>query len=74
MGVYANGERKINGVPAENLGNHILYNIQNRWGRAFFLDGVCIYKGYLSWEQCWEIEKELKEKPLKIERDTAPYV
>lgn len=73
IGVYNNGDRKVNGVPSEDLAAHIRYNTVMRFGRALFLDGLCIYNGCLSWERCKEIEKELAEKPIVMEKDTAPY-
>ena len=62
---------KTNGVPSENLADHIKYNIQMRPGRALFLDGVCIWNGYLTWERCEAMEPELKK--VKITKDTQPY-
>ncbi len=45
IGLYPNGEYKINGVGDNNLESHIEYNKVYRPGRALFLNGKCIYKG-----------------------------
>lgn len=73
MGVYANGDRKHNGVPSENLALHIAYNVRLRFGRALFVDGICIHTGYLSREEADAIETELAQKPIRMDRDTQPY-
>lgn len=71
IGVYANGTFKTNGVSSENIVQHIGYNQQARPGRALFVDGVCLNKGYLSYE---EVEEWLKRcKDIKHFKDTAPY-
>lgn len=70
-GYYANGDRKVNGVAAENLQDHIQYNLDMRPGRAFFVDGKCVNQGYLSKERCDEIEQELAGATMN--KDTAPY-
>lgn len=66
---------KYNGVIQEHIYTHILYNTEMRWGRALFVDGKCIYSGYLSWEDCESIEALLAQDPDKytINRDTQPY-
>ena len=74
MGVYRNGEKKYNGVPSEYLADHLSYNIFLRPGRALFLDGVCINRGYLSKEEVEKIEAEQLANPIKMTKDTAPYV
>lgn len=71
-GVYSNGEYKDNGVLAENLGAHIQYNMVFRPGRAFFLDGKCLYPGSLGWTRCEELEKSMTWP--KATKDTALYV
>lgn len=73
VGVYSDGSRKENGVSSENIASHIWYNLRMRPGRAFFVDGFCLNKGYLTIERCEEIEKELQHAAHKMERDTAPY-
>jgi len=44
-GVYASGDFKDNAVRAEDIINHIWYNLTFRPGRAFFVDGVCLNSG-----------------------------
>lgn len=39
IGLYLNGDYVVNGVLDDHLANHIKYNINNRWGRALFVDG-----------------------------------
>jgi len=43
VGVYKNGDMKTNIVRDEDLAFHIQYNIDNRPGRALFVDGECKY-------------------------------
>jgi hypothetical protein len=74
IGVYANGDRKTNGVPSEDLAVHIWYNLKMRPGRAFFLDGICLNNGYLNQEEVDRLEKEFKDRPIRMDKDTAPYV
>lgn len=73
MGVYRNGGRKHNGVLDEHLQDHIDYNVTFRFGRALFVDGKCVHRGYLSQEQCDEIEAELRSKPVVMTKCTVPY-
>lgn len=76
IGVYPNTDRglwKINGVDASRLEKHIQYNKEWRWGRALFVDGTCVYPGNVRREDIDRIEAELKEKPIVIQKDTAPY-
>ena len=54
IGVYPDGSRKVNGVSSENLADHIQYNIRFRPGRAFFVDGKCIYRGISVFENIEE--------------------
>lgn len=70
-GVYSNGEYKDNGVAPEDLDIHIEYNLAMRPGRAFFVDGVCLNRGYLSDDACRRIEAELVDKTAA--RCTRPY-
>ena len=51
IGVYKNGQYKVNIVREEHLENHIEYNKTMRFGRALFVDGKCVYKGYLTDEE-----------------------
>lgn len=70
-GAYASGDIVNNGVSSENLAEHIWYNLRMRPGRALFVDGLCLNKGYLSIAQIEEQEKQLET--LRITEDTTPY-
>lgn len=74
IGVYANGDMKLNGVKEENLEQHIEYNLENRPGRALFVDRICKNKGNLSNEQVKFYEK-LFQSDSKYTRykDSSPY-
>jgi hypothetical protein len=61
--VYASGERKITrNIPDASLISEVEYDLEQRWGRALFIDNKYIYKGYLTEERCLEIEAELAEE------------
>lgn len=76
IGVYNNGDMKINGVKHENLADHVEYNKSYRPGRAFFVDGICVNRGYLTEERIKEYEKLFNNNPpsYTMSKDTAPYV
>lgn len=74
IGVYANGEMKFNGVKAGNLINHIDYNLDFRPGRALFVNGKCVHKGYLNDEEVQKYEEMFKDPKFKLDKDTAPYI
>jgi hypothetical protein len=74
IGVYANGDFKINGVKAENLKEHIEYNKTMRFGRSLFVDGKCVHKGNLDDEQIKFYEKLFRSDSKYTRReDSAPY-
>lgn len=67
-GIYPNGERRTTtNIPDEKLLAEVEYDVQNRWGRALFVDEKYIYKGHLTEEKCLEIEKEYADKRAKDE-------
>lgn len=73
IGVYANGSFKTNGVLAEDLSDHVQYNLKMCPGRAFFVDGICLNRGYLSEDEAsqWVVKiAEMNHKPINC---TAPY-
>ena len=75
IGVYSNGDIKINGVDARNLQKHIDYNLNMRPGRAFFLDGICLNKGCLDDEQIAEYIRMFNSDSKFIQtKDSQPYV
>lgn len=45
VGLYPNGDYKVNGVEAEHFLGHLAYNRKFRPGRALFVDGICVLKG-----------------------------
>lgn len=62
--VYPNGEKRYNGVKAEHLMGHIIYNMRMRFGCDLYIDGVLVYKScvYLDTpERLQEIERTTKE-------------
>ena len=71
IGIYPNGDYKVNGVPSENLAAHINYNIRSRFGRALILDGKVIYEGM----GCEDAIKKLESvvKTIRADKDTQPY-
>lgn len=73
MGVYNNGSWKDNGVAWEHMTDHVYYNLVNRFGRALFIDGVCVNRGYLGEERCAQIEGLWLAKPVTMSKCTAPY-
>jgi hypothetical protein len=74
VGVYSNlnAPFKSNGVKSERLDDHIKYNTDHRFGRALFVDGVCVYKGYLSDEDIELVQEKVSK--IRHDVDTAPYV
>jgi hypothetical protein len=73
IGLYANGSFKMNGVKAEHLNDHLLYNKTYR-SRAMFVDGKCVDKGYLSLEVVEAFEERIKLENFKTDKCTAPYI
>lgn len=71
VGLYPNGSHKSNGVPSENLAEHIAYQ-RARPGRTFFVDGVMINRGNADQETIDEFETTLSN--IKYHTDTQPYV
>ena len=71
VGLYNNQEYKTNGVTKTHLAIHIHYNIIHRFGRALFINGRCIYKGYLNKDVIAHFEGKFKD--IKLTKDTQPY-
>ena len=61
IGVYLNGSYVCNGVKPEHLNDHILFNKMYRPGRALFVDGHCIHKGYLTEDYIERFQKKIIE-------------
>ena len=70
-GLYSNGEFVDNGVDPAHLAAHIKYNTVMRFGRALFIDGECVHRGYLSEAECQDMEAKLVGK--NASRCTKPY-
>jgi hypothetical protein len=73
IGLYADGSFKMNGVKPEHLEYHIEYNKTNRFGRALFVDGKCVYGGLMPEDNTRRFEEWLKTENLKADKCTAPY-
>lgn len=74
VGVYMNGQYKINIVKDEDLKDHIEYNKKFRFGRGLFVDGKCVNQGYLSGEQVINWEKEyLKWNSIPVNQPSHMY-
>lgn len=63
----------INGVDPEHLQDHIHYNKTYRGGRALFVDGECVYPGYLSEEQVQYFKENIIPQITPRDKCTAPY-
>lgn len=74
VGIYADHSFKFNGVVGENLLDHLQYNLDNRPGRAFFIEGICFNSGYLPDSYHAEQVFAAKCTSIKAIKDTAPYV
>jgi len=64
IGVYNNDQYVMNGVLPEYLEAHIEYNIENRGGRALFVDGICVHRGYLDYDRVQAWEMKIKNQQL----------
>lgn len=74
IGVYNNNEFKVNIVREEHLESHIEYNKTFRWGRALFVDGKCVHKGYLSDERITEWTEKISKMTFDTRKSSEPYV
>jgi hypothetical protein len=70
IGVYSNDSYKRNIVRPEDLERHIEYNKVMRFGRALFVDGKCVYSGYLNEEKI----KEWTEKTSQMKMYNNPFI
>lgn len=73
VGVYMNGQYKVNVVRDEDLDDHIQYNKTFRFGRCLFLDGKCVHQGYLSGEQVRNWENKISKMNIDLSKPTIPY-
>ncbi|MEY8772685.1 hypothetical protein AB6T85_19950 [Erwinia sp. ACCC 02193] len=74
VGVYNDNSYVTNGVDSSDLKSHIQYNLNNRPGRAFFVDGKCHNEGYLGKQRCDEWEKWIADNLQTPATCTAPYI
>ena len=76
IGIYLNGDYKLNNVAEEHLEYHIRYNLNHRPGRALVVDGEIVNTGYLTRERIEEMLKgKLKDvvRAKSWERPSPPY-
>jgi hypothetical protein len=66
IGVYNDNSQKTNFVENEHLSEHIAYNLIYRPGRAFFVNGICLNKGYLDNKRVGKLETELQQEIKQI--------
>lgn len=71
VGVYSNGEFKVNIVRPEHLESHIQYNADFRPGRMLFVDGKYAVGGVLKKEYQEQMITEWEEKIGKMSFDTS---
>lgn len=74
IGVYSDDSYKVNIVKEEDLNSHIEYNKTFRFGRALFVDGLCVNKGYLSKEKVNEWTDRIKTMNIDKSKPSYPYV
>lgn len=74
VGIYSSLEEIHNGVLDIHLDDHVKYNKLYRPGRALFVDGKCVYSGYLKKDDCIRIENELLKKSIQFDKPTIPYL
>jgi hypothetical protein len=73
IGVYNSDEYVVNIVRPEDLEDHIWYNKTFRFGRALFVDGKCIHKGYLDNDKIKQWEEKLKGWEFQIKYPSEVY-
>jgi hypothetical protein len=71
IGLYPNGDFKVNGVLDKHLQDHIEYNKKYRPGRVLIVNGKIEYKGWVTTEM---LETKLKElSNIKMDKPNYPY-
>ena len=74
VGVYLNGQYKINTVADEDLEQYVRYNKAFRFGRALFVDGVCVNSGSFPPEKVGEWTQRIAKMNLQpASTPTKPY-
>ncbi len=71
--VYNNGDIQDNVVLAEDLANHVEYNLVFRFGCALFVHGFCVGTGYLNAQKLQAIYDRLSTDPKVCVKSTSPY-
>jgi hypothetical protein len=73
VGVYASGNYVTNIVSPEDLVDHVEYNKTMRFGRALFVDGKLVNRGYLSDEETSKWEEKISEMEFDSRSSSKPY-
>jgi hypothetical protein len=73
IGVYTNGESKVNFVENKHLEDHIEYNKTYRVGRALFVDGKCVHEGYLNKDEVAAWEDKIKDMSFNSSKPSEIY-
>lgn len=65
----------VNSVSGGHLAEHIDYNKTMRFGQALFVNGHCVFTGYLSNNDCRKLQKQfLKDRLfLRTQPVRLPY-
>lgn len=71
IGVYLNGDYKINGVSEANLDFHIHYNKTYRFGRALLVDGKVVHRGCFRESDIPNLEEKFKD--IKVDKESKSY-
>ena len=74
IGVNSNDTYVVNIVEPEHLTNHIEYNKIMRFDRAFFVDGKCVNKGYLSDAKITEWTEKIAEMQFDTSKPSDIYL
>lgn len=73
VGVYASGDHVINIVKDEHIIDHIEYNKLFRFGRALFVNGECLNKGYLKEEDIVKWQDKIKAMNINSSMTSEKY-
>lgn len=74
VGIYPSENFKVNVVRDEDLEKHIEYNLIFRPGRAFFVDGTCKYRAWMSAEDVKKWEDKIRSLDININRPSDKYI
>lgn len=75
VSVYGNGEYVINGVEIKEFSAYIRNTIKYGTGRALFIQGVCMYHGFLPPNDVEKWERKIQSNPddFLAQEITKPY-